>query len=528
MEDLLNRLLKYYNLTYEDYLKIKDDNIDYSFLSFLLSNKDFLKTKEVIKETIKNNEKIIIYGDYDCDGIMATSIIYNLIKKEDNYKCGFYIPFREKDGYGITKENIDMFLSLNYRLFILVDNGITLKDNIEYIISKGAKVIVIDHHEIIKEKESFPTSLIHWEKIEEINENISAGGLAFLFSYVYLNGKLDEYLLSLGAISIISDLMPLSSFFNHKIVKLALKAINKNKFNEICLLINKYQDINEEDISLYLVPKVNSVGRIIKDNSLFNVVRYFLIDKAKNINLYLNYINSVNDNRKELLADFENIEIKIDDSLPYLLLILNIEEGISGLLANRFLEKVNKPTFILIKTKNNTYKGSVRSKFGFNIVSFLKDNSDIFIAFGGHEFAGGFELKLEKLDILKERLLNYSLKHSFIKEEKKYVEFKLNEINKNSYDLMSYFAPFGKDFPKPLLKINDISTLSLKFSKDTTHIITRISFDSSLIYFNYPSEMLNKNRINLFGYLAINKFNGHISYQFKAIDYENSLESREN
>ena len=94
--------------------------------------------------------------------------------------------------------------------------------------------------------------------------------------------------------------------------------------------------------------------------------------------------------------------------------------------------------------------------------------------------------------------------------------------------MISNISPFGKEFPKPLLKKNEKSTLSMKFSKDTTHIITRISFDSSLIYFNYPSEMLNKNRINLFGYLAINKFNGHISYQFKAIDYENSLESREN
>ena len=528
MEELLIRLLKYYNLTYEDYLKIKDESIDYSFLSFLLSNKDFLKSKEIIKESIKNNEKIIIYGDYDCDGIMSTSIIYNLIKKEDDYKCGFYIPFREKDGYGITKENIDMFLSLDYKLFILVDNGITLKENVDYIISKGAKVIIIDHHEIIKEKEANPTSLIHWNKIDEIKENISAGALSFLFSYVYLNGNVDEYLLSLGGISLISDLMPLSSLFNHKIVKLALKAINKNKFNEICLLINKFNDINEEDISSYLVPKVNSVGRIIKDNSLFNVVRYFLINKTKNINVYLDYINSVNDKRKQLLTDFENVEMNIDDTLPYLLLILDIEEGISGLLANRFLEKYSKPTFILIKTKNNTYKGSARSRIGFNIVSFLKENSDIFLAFGGHEFAGGFELKLENLNKLKERLLTYSSQNKFKKEEKKSIEFKLNEINKNSFDLILSFAPFGKDFPKPLLKIEDISTLSLKFSKDKNHIITKISFDSSLIYFNYPSEMLNKNKINLFGYLSLNKFNGHISYQFKAIDYEIYLEYIEN
>ncbi len=520
MDDLLTRLLKYYNLTIDKYLKIKDESIDYSFLSFLLENKDFLKSKEIIKNAIKNNEKIIIYGDYDCDGIMSTSIIYNLIKKEDDYKCGFYIPFREKDGYGITKENIDMFLSLDYKLFILVDNGITLKENVDYILSKGAKVIIIDHHEIIKEKEAKPSSLIHWGKIEEINNNISAAALSFLFSYVYLNGKVDEYLLSLGGISLISDLMPLSSFLNHKIVKLALKAINKNKFNEICLLVNKYEDINEEDISSYLVPKVNSVGRIIKDNSLFNVVRYFLIDKTKNINIYLDYINSVNDNRKKLITDFENMDLKIDDSLPYLLLILDIEEGISGLLANRFLEKTNKPSFILIKTKNNTYKGSARSRNGFNVVSFLKENSDLFIAFGGHEFAGGFEFESENLSLFEEKLLEYSSSHKFIKEEKKTIDFKLNEINKNSYELISSFAPFGKDFPKPLLKIYDISTLSLKFSKDTTHIITRISFDSSLIYFNYPNEMLKENKVNLLGYISINKFNGHTSYQFKANDYE--------
>ncbi len=519
MNDFLNKLLTYYDLSYEEYLNISKE-VDYSIFVFLKENSDFLIAKKLIEKAIKNNEKIIIYGDYDCDGIMSTSIIYNAIKKKNDYKCGFYIPFREKDGYGITKENIDVFLNLNYKLFILVDNGITLKENVEYIKEKGAKVIIIDHHEIIVEKEAKPDALIHWKYINEINKNnISAGALSFLFSYVYLN-EVDEYLLSLGAISIISDLMPLINF-NHKIVKLALRAINKNKFKEICLLMNKFKDINEEDIGSFLVPKVNSIGRIIKDNSLFNVVRYFLIDKTKDIYIYLNYINEVNEKRKELIVNFEtNSSLNIDESLPYVLLKLDIEEGLLGLLANRFMDKFNKPTFILSKTNHDTLKGSARTRFGFNVVSFLKENDDLLINYGGHEFAGGFELKEENLEKFKERLYLFANENKFKKETKNTIDIVINEINKQNYELINSLAPFGKDFEKPLFKIKDISTLSLKFSKDNLHIINKLSFDSSLIYFNFPTDLLNSLRVNFIGYIDINNFEGRITYQFKANDYE--------
>lgn len=522
MENLLDRLLTYYSLTKEEYEKIKNVN-DYSFLSFLNCYDSFFAAKNLIKEAIKNNEKIIIYGDYDCDGIMSTALIYNLIKKEDDYSCGFYIPFREKDGYGITKEKIDLFLSLNYKLFILVDNGITLKENVEYIIKNNAKVIIIDHHEIIKEKEAKPNALIHWKYIKEIEHNISAGGLSFLFSYIYLNNTVDEYLLTLGSISIISDLMPLNNFLNHTLVKKGIEAINNHKYKEICLLIDKFKNINEDDISSLLIPKVNSIGRIVEDNSLFNIVRYFLIDKSKNINIYLNFINIINDQRKEIVNNFEiNNKIEIDDSLPYILEIFDINEGVIGLLANRFLEKYNKPSFILIKTKKGNLKGSARSRNGFNIVDFLKENSSLLINYGGHEFAGGFELKEENLNQFKNVLYEYSKNNLFKKENKKFIEFSLNEIDKYSFELIKTFAPFGKDFPKPLLKINDLSTLSFKFSKDNTHIINKISFDSSLVYFSFPNELLNFKKVNFYGYIDINEFRNKISYQFKVNSFENS------
>lgn len=519
MNEFLNKLLTYYSLSEKEYLKLKSDKNEEIF-DFLKSKNEFLVAKKIIKESIKNKEKILIYGDYDCDGILATSIIYNLIKKYDDYKCGYYIPFREKDGYGITKENIDKFLELNYELFILVDNGVTLKENIEYLKEKNKKIIIIDHHEFNESNKSNPDVLIHWKNIDEFKNNISAGALSALFSYCYLDYQIDPYLMSLGMITVISDLMPLIDF-NHDFVKYGLKLLNKYKFNEICLLLNKYNDINEEDISLSLIPKINSIGRIVKDNNLFKVVKYFLLDKDKPISFYYDFINLTNEKRKEMIASFdENNFEKFLNKENFVYLEGNIEDGLIGLIANKLMEKYNKPAFILTNNNENTLKGSIRSKKGFDVISFFNFASSTLLRSGGHEFAGGFEIEKENIDKFIEKIDEFSSLNKFIEQNEKTIPIKVSDLNQTNYELIESFAPFGKEFKKPLFKLEEVSVSSFKYSKDNNHIVSKLSLNSSLIYFNYPKEILSLDKVNLIGTIEENKFRNLVTYQLKVNKFE--------
>ena len=269
MKDFKEKLLEHFKLTEEDYEKLtKEVSLDdlHNFLEY----KNINECATYVHKLIEKKEKILIYGDYDCDGIMSTSIMYLALKTND-YTPGFYIPFRETDGYGLTKDNVDKFFKLGYRILILVDNGIKLNDEIEYANSLGMEVIVLDHH-INDDKLPDAKFILHPIISGFSNINMSAGTVCFFFSIAYL-GFVDEYLLSLAAISTISDLMPLHDK-NRTLVRLGLKAINKNKYLNLFLLVNQKQKaMNEKDISMSIAPKVNAIGRLINDNKLFDIVR---------------------------------------------------------------------------------------------------------------------------------------------------------------------------------------------------------------------------------------------------------------
>lgn len=324
---------------------------------------------------------------------MSTSIMYLTLKTND-FTPGFYIPFRETDGYGLTKNNIDKFYSLGYKVLILVDNGIKLNDEIDYANSLGMEVIVLDHH-INDDKLPNAKYILHPTISGFSDINMSAGTVCFFFSVAYL-GLVDEYLLSLGAISTISDLMPLHDK-NRTLVSLGLNSINKNKYTNISLLINKKEgNINEKDISMLVAPKVNAIGRLVSDKTLFDIVRYFInfnndkyiIEKAK-------WIEFINSERKQMVSNYIK-ENNIDNSKNSIVIVEDhMKEGLTGLLANKFMQEYKKPAVILVEESIHPgiYKGSLRSKNGFSINIILEDLKDILLTYGGHENAGGLSLK---------------------------------------------------------------------------------------------------------------------------------------
>jgi len=514
MKNFLSRLLEYYNLTEDQFFDlVKKPNIDE--LPNISSFKEVSNAIDFIKEEISINNKILIYGDYDCDGILSTTILYLTLKNE-KFTPGFYIPFRETDGYGLTKENIDRFADLGYKDIITVDNGITLVDEIGYARSKNINVIIIDHHSL---DVNLPNAnfIIH-PNIQKISEyNISAGFLSFLFSYAFL-GYVNEYLLTLGMITTISDLMPLKGI-NRNIVQLGLEILNKNEYPNILELIGKNSTlpITEIDISMSLVPKINAVGRLVSDKKLYDIVKYFVaFDDSIVVSKRSEWIEEINMYRRELVVELTN-KLKnetFDD--PAIILVTETKEGLIGLLANRLMDLYNKPVIVFVPEKEDPsiLKGSIRSKNGFDVNIIQNDLKDILLSYGGHKNAGGLTLKKEDLEEFKKKFNDAARKHPFVLEDKKYIEINTSDISKENYDLYRLFSPFGYENEAPTFVIKSFPTKSFEFSKDGKHIITHLNFQSSLICFNYDKKILNKQLADLYGKFSINSFNNAITTQF--------------
>jgi single-stranded-DNA-specific exonuclease len=513
MKDFKTKLLEYYGLSQDDY-SLMSKKLSLNDLPSFKKYNSIEECAKYLHEAIKNKVKILIYGDYDCDGVMSTSITYLTLKSND-YTPGFYIPFRETDGYGLTKENIKKFYDLNYKILLLVDNGITLNDEIDYANSLGMDVIILDHHTI---EGSVPKAkfILHplYSAFSKIN--MCAGSIAFFFSIAYL-GVVDEYLLTLSMISTISDLMELKDE-NRILVKLGLDALNKNKYPNILKLINKDTlRYNENDVGMTLAPKINAIGRIITDNKLFDIIRYFInFNNVEFINKTAVWINNTNQYRKQLVKNLTN-NINVDENEHSIVIVEeNLKEGLTGLVASKYMEESDKPTVVLVPTSkdNNYLKGSIRSKNGFDVNIILDDVKDLLVVYGGHSNAGGLTLKRDQFQEFKKRFEIAASKHPFVQVEEKYIDISIDDINKENYDLIESLSPYGQGFKKPQFVIKGYRTNLLKTSRDGKHIITRINPSSSLIYFNFDKSIMNYELVNLYGYYDLNYFNGFCTIQF--------------
>lgn len=518
MKDFKSRLLEYYGITNDDFLLLSKNNT-LEDLPKADNYKDIDKCATYLREAVNNNKKILIYGDYDCDGVMATSIAY-LTLKSDKYTPGFYIPFRETDGYGLTKENIKRFKDLNYDILLLVDNGITLNEEIDYANSLGMDVIIFDHHTI---EDSVPKAkfILHPTFSGFSNYNMCAGSVSFFFSIAYL-GIIDEYLLTLAMISTISDLMELKAY-NRLIVKLGLDALNKNHYRNIMTLINNEKPrINEFDIGMTVCPKINAIGRVVTDNHLFNIIRYFVIlDDDSFTSKTATWIENTNLYRKQLVKDLSN-SVEIDQKMNSIVLVEdNLKEGLTGLVAAKYMEDYDKPTVILVQSsKTDSYlKGSIRSKNGFDVNIILDDVKDLLISYGGHANAGGLTLDKKNFVEFKERFEKAASKHHFITDESKQIEINLDEINKENYDLIQSLSPFGQGFHRPEFIIKGIKSNFLTVSRDGKHIIKKVSPNSAIVYFNFDKSIFNYELINLIGYYDINYFRGFCFVQFHVTSF---------
>lgn len=489
-------------------IKNKDDYAKLTLSSFPF---EFKKTSAFIEKiNAYKNKKVVVLGDYDCDGVCATSIMMKFLHLI-NIDCSFVIPNRFQDGYGINNHLIDEIKKKGRNLIITVDNGIKAKMVVEYAASLGIEVIITDHHQV--EALEVPNTLVFDPFYNENFSfpNICGAFVAFVLVYSYLKREKIAYskdfmmeLYELSALATIGDVMPLRDV-NRKIVSLLVKQINQS------LVVNpgisraiktlSLKQVSSNDIAFKIVPVINAPGRL-GDASL----AVELLLNGENLDACL----SLNESRKQLTKEYSPLLHTKPQNKVNVCFIPDLNEGIIGILAGNLKEKTKKPSFVFTN-KDEEIKGSGRSIFGYNILEETMKvlTPSLCLKYGGHEGAMG--LSLNGMDALKEfeEKINASYPSSITEEEEFYLDFK--DISfEEAYKKLCSLEPFGEGFKIPLFHMEGEAT-NLKNPKELHTSFSIKKMGRFYNFFCFNQVMVPKKDV----FFEINKsdFNGTSYYK---------------
>jgi len=516
MEPFLRKLLDYYHLSTDDYVLLssrvsKNNLIEASIV------KGMHEATDRIFKAIKSGEKILIYGDYDSDGICATSILVKTFEKL-NYKVGYYIPSRYIDGYGLNVSNVEKIAKSGYNLIITVDNGISANEAIDRANELGIDVIVVDHHEVPSELPK-AYAIIH-PIVSNISNVIGSGGYMSLFLSCGLLGEYDDYLITLAALSTISDLMELKDY-NRVVVKLGLEAFEKNRYLALNLLTDN-KIITEKTFGLEIAPKINSIGRMNEDTSVNRLVKYLTSNNKEEIYALHEWIKEVNNLRKEETKNSSD-NLVVNENEKGICILTNLKEGLIGLVANRLLTNYNVPSIVFtIDSKDpNLLKGSIRSKEGFNVTKAFESLNKYLLSGGGHAAAGGLSIKKGDFKSFKKDFIELCSTYPITEEEIMPIDIDIYEVSFKNYELLRSLAPFGMGFKEPTFKINNLPTRGLRFISFGKHLSTDLSINSKILGFNMNEIEIKKHSyINIEGNFFISEYRGSNTLEFRVNKWE--------
>ena len=512
MDTILDRLCNYYGISKEEYERM---SLPPSF-----SNIPFLDDDPIIKKAIEHLSKIrdekgkvLVYGDYDTDGVMSTSILVRAFREFGLHAEG-YLPSRYLDGYGLNVQNVDKIAKSGYSMIFTCDNGVTCHEALKEAKSLGIEVIVLDHHEfddVIPETDI----VIHPETTNYGDVAISAGYLSFIFSHALLK-KTDNYLMCLGAISTISDMMPMQKY-NREIVRLMLQTLNKEQYLEITALTDR-RYFDESVFQMEIVPKINSIGRIEKGNTINRLIKYFA-ERDPEVNKVISkWINSVNDERKNITNSVQN-DLEINSNDAAIVIETSLPEGLNGLLASRLLGSYEKPVAVFspMEKDPSLLVGSLRSSEGMNILEALDAQRVELISRGGHPFAGGCSIKKEDFDLFKKDFIFFSLKHKLMAKKKDGIDISLSECNMKTYRIIKNFSPFGLNWEAPKFLLKDLNPLTFTYVKDGKYLSVKLADDVKIFSFSLGEDSFEADsKVNLMLSFKINEYKGKITLNLLA------------
>ncbi|MDI9518918.1 MAG: DHH family phosphoesterase [Erysipelotrichaceae bacterium] len=461
------------------------------------NDKCVLNAVNRIKLAKENNEKIFIAGDYDADGICGTSIMKDVL---DIYgvECGFYIPDRFSEGYGLNENRVYQAYEKGYSLIITVDNGVSAYDAINLAKSLGMDVIVTDHHVI--DGEINADIVVHPDYMDEKFNGLCGAGVALQISRVLIGNN--DYHTALSCIATIGDMVPLWNE-NRNIVKHGLRIINEHKYKEIDMLLDDIKEVNETDIAFKIVPKLNAMGRLPEEGNPNNIVRYyFLGDNISNKIFMKNNINNTNKKRQDKSNKMFNHAINLIEDKPFIVIKDKFfNEGIVGLVAGKLSNQHNKPSIVFTE-KEGVLKGSGRSIKGFDLQEFLKNIFDKYLSFGGHSQAVGLSINVDDYEEFINTIYN-EYKQIEIEEVKETAYLiDENKISVDNVEKLYYLSPYGQGFKMPEFAVENFKVKSFNILKGLYPKYILDNFEA----ISFSNEKIIDKPKMLIGNLSINTF----------------------
>ena len=441
------------------------------------------KVVDKILEKREKKEKVFIYGDYDVDGITA-AVFLVLVFRNIGIEVDYYIPNRMEEGYGLDKKTIDFINTKNGKLVITVDTGVNSIEDVKYAESLGIDVIVTDHHKSIKEEEDDHLLLLN-PKLSDTYEfkYLSGAGVALKVAQgIYQKLKIDikalyQYM-DIVMIGTVADVVPMTDE-NRIIIKQGLKALKKTKVKGLMYLLKylKFQNktINTTDVSYFISPLINSLGRIGISKMGAD---FFLKEDDFEIYNIIEEMKKSNKKRRELeknIYDEANQEIAKIGIKNLKCIFLSSEKwhpGVIGVVSSRLSVKYNIPV-TLIAFKDGIGKASCRSVKGISVFNIFQKMSEKLVRFGGHDLAAGFIVKSENLEEVK-NIFKTSIENIKIEKEKKSLkidaEYSIENIDEDMFETMESISPYGLENPHPLFIDRDLSFENIKkFGVDERH-----------------------------------------------------------
>ncbi len=507
----------------DDYLK--EINLSVDNLTDPMRLPDMDKAIDRILEAIDNNEKVLVYGDYDADGVTATNIIYTFLK-DQGLDVAYYIPNRLKEGYGLNKPRLKEFKDMGYTLTITVDTGIVAFEEALYCKEIGMDLVITDHHEVQDGKIPEAISVVDPKREECDLEFKEIAGCFVAFKLVQALSEVigmpedyDKKFLSIVAIGTIADVMPLKSE-NRIAVEYGLKNIKENPNDGVRQLVKDLNSITAMNIAFSVVPKLNAAGRLGEDTGA-EMLMSSSEEEAKNILIQLNLLN---EKRKQLVIDItKKVSEIVDNNQLQKNNVIVVEgdfhEGVVGIIASKIVEKYGKSAIILSK-EGTVYKGSGRSNGTMSLFETVNKVKHLTEKFGGHAAAVGMTISEENIEEFKNEL--YKIE---IEEHPKEIYYDMLFNFKNiSVDLIKSFdilEPFGKENEKPVFLFKNVNVkkvyerekmVSALFSQENKQIFG-MTFSKDLF-----KDIKENDTIYLLATLDINNYNNREDVQLQIID----------
>jgi len=464
-EEIFDLLLKNRHITENNQQEYLSPSSPLSFLAsdFGVNSKNLDKAVKRINKAIEKKQNILIYGDYDVDGITATAILWQVLY-DKKVSVTPFIPDREQDGYGVRADSFFRFQTLKkikFDLLITVDNGIVAHDELQKILDSGVDIIVSDHH--IADK-SLPKSIISVH-----STSVSGSVVSWLIAREF-DQKAD---LGLAALGTVADCLPLNTI-NRNIVFHGIKSLQKSPNYGIKKLIQisgiKQDKISTYELGFVIGPRLNAVGRLSNPT---DALRLLCCSSDIQASKYASILDSYNKDRQSLQQESIDIAQKqVKENMDKIIFVSDPSflPGIIGLIASRFTEKYYLPS-IVISIGKKVSKGSCRSIKELNIIETLRELSSELVELGGHAGAAGFTIETQKISKFKKeiiKIINLKLKNKTLKPTKFIdAEMKLNAVTIGNCQLIQKLEPFGVENPEPLfqfdnLRITDIRLLGQK------------------------------------------------------------------